>query len=72
MVNHITSSQNIQVQKLISLKNSHNVSVGLHLEFNNTSFNEEIQKQYDTFKNLFNFNPSHLDIHKPTELKKKI
>ena len=31
MVNWITKEQDEQVQKLISLKNLHNVSIGLHL-----------------------------------------
>lgn len=65
MVNHITDEQKDQVQKLISLSDSHNISVGLHLEFSNSNFIEEIKKQYDLFIEIFNFKPSHIDVHKP-------
>lgn len=66
MVNHITKEQEKQVKKLISLKDLHNVSIGLHLEFNNSNFKEKIKIQFVLFKEIFGFNPSHLDIHKPS------
>jgi predicted glycoside hydrolase/deacetylase ChbG (UPF0249 family) len=65
MVNHIDSKQNKQVDKILKLKKTHKVSLGLHLELNNTQYNQEITKQYNRFIEIFWDTPTHLDIHKP-------
>lgn len=66
MVNHINKNQQKQVDKIKELKNTHNVSIGLHLEFNNSNYKEEVILQYDKFLKIFGFPPTHIDIHKPT------
>ncbi len=65
MVNWVNETQDEQVKRLIELKNSSNLSVGLHLEFKNHLFN--IREQYENFIDIFGFKPSHLDIHKPSK-----
>ncbi len=65
MVNYISKEQKEQVQKLIFLKNNHELSIGLHLDFINSNYEEEIKKQFEQFFKIFNFKPSHLDVHKP-------
>lgn len=69
MVNWITDEQSPQVSQLLELTKSHNISVGLHLEFSDDNFKFEIEKQYGRFFSLFGFKPSHIDIHKSTHLK---
>ncbi|MCK5040630.1 MAG: ChbG/HpnK family deacetylase [Candidatus Aenigmarchaeota archaeon] len=69
MVNHINQNQQRQVQKLIKLAKSHNISIGLHLEFSNKSFELETKKQFDKFISVFRFKPSHLDIHRYGDFK---
>ena len=69
MVNWITDEQTSQINELVELTKSHNVSVGLHLEFSDDDFKFEIEKQYGRFFSLFGFKPSHVDIHKSTHLK---
>jgi predicted glycoside hydrolase/deacetylase ChbG (UPF0249 family) len=64
MVDWIDESQEEQVKKLIQLSKENKVGVGLHLELNNTSFRDEILRQYRKFKEIFNFEPSHIDLHK--------
>lgn len=65
MVNYISKDQEYQINKLIKLKEKLNISVGLHLDFENNTNYEEIITQYNKFIYIFNFKPSHLDIHKP-------
>lgn len=60
-----------QKQQLIVLSDLYkkwDISIWLHLEFFNTSFEEEIQRQFNKFFELFWFKPSHLDLHKNTYL----
>lgn len=70
MVNRITNEQSSQVNELVELAKFHNISVGLHLEFTDDNFRFEIEKQYRKFVSMFGFEPSHVDIHKSTHLKK--
>lgn len=69
MVNRINNDQSAQVKELIDLNQSHNISVGLHLEFSDNNFKSELHRQYEIFLSIFKFKPSHLDIHKSTHLK---
>lgn len=64
MVNWITEDQNEQIKKLINLRESHNLSVGLHLEFKKGDYPSQIKHQFEKFKEVLGFNPSHVDIHK--------
>lgn len=64
MVNWITDEQDEQVKKLIDLKESHNLSVGLHLEVEGSDYPSQIKHQFQKFKEILGFNPSHIDIHK--------
>jgi predicted glycoside hydrolase/deacetylase ChbG (UPF0249 family) len=65
MVNRINKSQSSQVRELIDLKNSKDLSVGLHLEFLSKTYYDEIEQQVEMFMDLFDFFPSHFDVHKP-------
>lgn len=69
MVDEIDDSQKEQVEELIDLSNKKLVSVGLHIYFKNANFQEEIERQYQKFLNIFGFKPSHIDIHKIDYLK---
>ena len=69
MVNWINDEQDAQVKELIKLNQSHNISVGLHLEFSDTNFLAEIKRQHEKFVSIFSFEPSHIDLHKSTFLK---
>lgn len=64
MVDWIDDGQKHQVQKLIELSKTHNISIGLHVDFKNTNFDEEIQRQYGVFVKIFGFEPIHIDLHK--------
>ena len=68
MVESIDDEQKDQVLRLIDLSKSHNVSVGLYVDFKSTDFDEEIKRQHDIFVDLFGFKPVHIDIHKNTYL----
>lgn len=63
MIDEIDSGQKEQVEKLIQLSKNHLVSVGLHIYFKNTNFKDEINRQFDKFVSVFDFEPSHIDIH---------
>ena len=69
MVNRFTDNQKKQFDKLISLSKNMNISVGLHLEFETDNYLAQIKSQFQKFKSILGFNPSHLDIHKPHGLK---
>ena len=61
MIDRFDESQRAQVEELKATK----AGIGLHVEFTSAdSFNEEIQRQYKLFKQVFDQKPSHLDIHK--------
>ena len=68
MVDWINDEQKHQVQKLIELSRTHNISIGLHIDFKNTNFDEEIQRQHNVFKKIFGFEPIHIDLHKSVYL----
>lgn len=68
MVKWVTDEQSPQIRQLAGLAKSHNISVGLHLEFADDNFKFEIERQYERFILLFGFKPSHIDIHKPVLL----
>lgn len=69
MVNWINEEQVEQVNELIELGQSYDISVGLHLEFSDNNFKVEILRQYERFFSIFKFKPSHVDLHKSTYLK---
>jgi len=60
----LLDKQKEQLEKLKELQKKHNISIWLHLEFLNTSFEDEIQRQWNKFMDLFWFTPSHIDLHK--------
>jgi len=64
MVNRFTKNQKEQFDKLITLSKNKNLSIGLHLEFENNDYPSQIKSQYQKFKEILGFNPSHIDIHK--------
>lgn len=68
MINRIADGQKEQVKELIALSKNKNLSIGLHLEFENKNYSSQIKFQYHKFKEIFGFNPSHIDIHKAHSL----
>ncbi|EKE07257.1 MAG: hypothetical protein ACD_18C00141G0014 [uncultured bacterium] len=69
MVNWVNDEQSDQISELLTLTKSHNLSIGLHLEFSDNNFKAEIERQYKKFFSIFEFSPSHIDLHKSTFLK---
>ena len=61
-------NQKEQIAELIAFSKSKNLSVGLHLEFKDSDYPSQIKSQYQKFKDIFGFNPSHIDIHKAHSL----
>jgi len=62
MVKRYTPDQDNQVEQL---KNISDVGVGLHVEFESgENCREQIERQYEKFVELFNREPSHLDMHR--------
>ncbi len=68
MVDRITDNQKGQFDDLVSLSRSKNLSIGLHLEFENLDYSSQIKSQHQKFKDSLGFNPSHIDIHKAHSL----
>jgi len=64
MVNRVMDNQKEQFDELITMSKSNNLSVGLHLEFENNDYPSKIKSQYQKFRKILGFNPSHLDIHR--------
>ncbi len=69
MIDEIDESQKEQLKELIQLSKDQRVSTGLHMYFKNTDFQKEIERQFSEFVDIFGFEPSHVDIHKPDYLK---
>jgi len=69
MIDEIDESQKEQLAELIQLSKERPVSVGLHMYFKSIEFQNEIKRQYEKFLDVFGFQPSHIDIHKPDYLK---
>ena len=69
MIDRVADNQQEQFNELIALSKSKNLSVGLHLEFNNSDYPSQIKSQYSKFKKILGFNPSHIDIHKAHNLR---
>lgn len=72
LVKRIKEEQKKQVDELKELSKKMNVSVGLHLNFEGNNYNNEIKEQYQEFKEVFNAEPSHIDIHKATIFQESI
>ena len=68
MIDRVTENQKKQFDVLINLSKSKNLSIGLHLEFKDSDYPSQIKSQYQKFKEILGFNPSHIDIHKAHSL----
>ena len=68
MIDRVTDNQKEQFVELIALSKNKNLSVGLHLEFTDSDYPSQIKSQYQKFKEILGFNPSHIDIHKAHSL----
>jgi len=68
MIDRVTDNQKEQINELIALSKNKNLSIGLHLEFKDSDYPSQIKSQYRKFKEIFGFNPSHIDIHKAHSL----
>ena len=65
LINYVTDEQKNQVSRLVGLNNTADISVGLHVFFDSKRPMEgQLKEQFDKFKNIFEFNPSHFDFHK--------
>ena len=68
LVNWITDEQKEQIQRLKKLNTQKNISIGLHVESKSRAESildqKEIARQYELFKKIFGFGPSHVDVHK--------
>lgn len=64
IINRFTDNQKEQFDELITLSKIKNLSVGLHLEFDDSDYPSQIKSQYKKFKDTLGFNPSHIDIHR--------
>ncbi|MEN7981994.1 MAG: ChbG/HpnK family deacetylase [Nanoarchaeota archaeon] len=64
MIGRVTDNQKEQFDELINLSKNKNLSVGLHLEFENNNYDSQIKSQLQKFEEILGFNPSHIDIHK--------
>lgn len=68
MIDWIDEVQGRQVRRLKEITKSSDISVGLHTEFKNEDFKEQIQEQFKKFTTIFGFEPHYIDIHKSTYL----
>jgi len=65
MVDFITEKQKEQVERLIQLNNQNKISVGLHVVFDlDKLFSLQVKEQFEKFKKILGFTPSHIDYHK--------
>jgi chitin disaccharide deacetylase len=64
MITRFTDNQKEQFDELISLSKKNNLSIGLHLELETDDYTTLIESQFQKFKSILGFNPSHIDIHK--------
>jgi len=67
MVNRITPSQSEQIEALKNIFANGGVSVGLHIEFSSNNWLHEVNSQYEKFKEIMSFPPTHIDIHKASD-----
>lgn len=66
MVN--SDTQISQTKELIELRDTHNLSVGLHAEFPDSDYQAHLTSQFNKFKQFFDTAPSHIDIHKANSI----
>jgi predicted glycoside hydrolase/deacetylase ChbG (UPF0249 family) len=65
MVNRLDKSQEGQVERLIALERKEKIGVGLHIEVTSgMPSKEKLDRQYKKFMQIFEFAPSHVDLHK--------
>lgn len=69
LINRVRESQKNQINQLLKLSKIKGISIGLHLEFTNENYKEQIEEQYLKFIEIMKQKPSHLDLHKSTQLK---
>lgn len=67
MVGRIDKTQEDQVKELSDLHRGMELGVGVHFELsgNAGTFDGQLSDQYGRFVSIFNFKPSHVDLHKP-------
>jgi len=62
----MTRYDDSQTKDLELLKNT-NVSICLHIEFEDDRYQDQLVQQLDAFKKVFQQDPSHIDIHKGSQ-----
>lgn len=67
MVGRIDKTQEDQVKELSDLHRGMEIGVGVHFELSGDggTFDDQLTDQYGRFVSIFNFKPSHVDLHKP-------
>ena len=68
MIKYVDNEQREQIERLKSIRNNLDVSVGLHIEFAGDNFKPQIEEQFNKFISMFGFKPDHIDIHKTVYL----
>lgn len=69
MIKRVSKEQTSQINKLIDINKSKNISIGLHLELSELNYLNEVQVQCSLFKTFFGFYPDYLDLHKSSSFK---
>lgn len=69
MVKRISAKQLYQINELISINKSKNISIGLHLELPEIDYINEVQLQFCLFEKYFGFPPDYIDLHKNSHFK---
>ncbi|MBT3407056.1 ChbG/HpnK family deacetylase [Candidatus Woesearchaeota archaeon] len=69
LVTRVEDDQKEQFDDLILFSKNMNLSIGLHLEFETNDYSSQIKIQFEKFKSILGFNPSHIDIHRSRSFK---
>jgi predicted glycoside hydrolase/deacetylase ChbG (UPF0249 family) len=67
LVERISGEQTKQIDELINFHSKMNVSIGLHLELNDSELLTDVQRQFLHFNDFFGFEPEYIDIHKNSQ-----
>lgn len=71
MVGRMGHVQDDQVRELADLHRGMEIGVGLHFELAEVrgAYDDQLSDQYARFVSIFNFRPSHVDLHRPESAK---
>jgi len=69
MVKRISNKKNKQFSELINISERKNISIGLHLEFSEQDIINDVESQFNRFKDYLGVSPDYIDIHKNSHFK---